>query len=301
MIGAGWKVEHPATSPDAMTMHFIGNARTTSFIVLGLLAPACDLGPKSIGGDPIAETGDEAEGGSSEGDTGDTGEGDTGDTGDTGEGATEESGDETGVTDPVVGACGAETESIITDLDSIPPGFAVSVAQMIEQSTTVYHGTFDWSANDGPAMVAHAGTSASFELFVDYIGGEIVLVEVADVGSFPDGDGGEPCSNRLEIPTRTEFMTDDGLFDEVFEVPLIVESHASDPNPRFYFPLDFTSFGGTLAMSDFAFQDGVVDAVIFMASFPSGAVTGSLGMEVTVMDFVGFGFIASFEGVADAP
>lgn len=274
-----------------MTMHFIGNARTTSFIaLLGLLGPACDLGPKSIGGDPVAETGDEAEGGSSEGDTGDTGEGDSGD-----------SGDETGVTDPVVGSCGAETESIITDLDSIPPGFAVSVAQMIEQSTTVYHGTFDWSANDGPAMVAHAGTSASFELFVDYIGGEIVLVEVADVGSFPDGDGGEPCSNRLEIPTRTEFMTDDGLFDEVFEVPLIVESHASDPNPRFYFPLDFTSFGGTLAMSDFAFEGGVVDVVYFLASFPSGAVNGSLAMEVSVMDFVGFGSIASFEGVADAP
>lgn len=278
----GWKGGDPATDLDDMTMHFVIHTRSCLTIALLGLA-ACDLGPKSIGGPLAEETGDEAETSESEGETSESeGEGDT------------------GITDPVFGSCGEETESIITNLDEVPPGFSASVAQLLEQATGVYNGTFTWAENDGPAMVAHAGTMASFELFVDYIGGEVRLTEVEFAGDYPDGDGGEPCSNRLEIVTRTEFMTDDGLFDEVFEQPLIIESHASDPDPRFYFTLDFASFAGMLQMTDFAFEDGVVEEVYFLASFPGATVNGSLAMEVEFMDFVGFGVIASFTGSEDA-
>jgi hypothetical protein len=263
-------------------------ARSPFAIVLAstLGLTACDLGPKSVGLQPDTDDGADENGDS---DTGDTDEG------------TDSTDD--GMNDPDIGLCGEETESIITDLSTIPPGFESSVADLLAQEVGDYQGTFSWNENDGPVMVEHAGTSSPLTMAVAHVGGEIRLTEVEFVGEFPNGnEGGEPCSNHLEIDVELEFVTEDGLFAESMTVPLDAYSHSESPSPRLYLDLDFDTHMGSLQMDDFSFTDGVVEVLILTAEFTAEQSHGGLSMQVLIMDWVGFGGVASFTADrVDAP
>jgi hypothetical protein len=287
---SGWTAEHLATSADDMTMHFHAHARATSLLVLlGLLAPGCDLGPKSIADDPIAETGDEAEG--------DTGEGDTGE-GDTGEG---DSGDETGITDPAFGSCGEESESIVTDFDALPPGFAISVNELLEQVSGDYAGTLSWYENDGLVTNTHANTVSDAQVRVEYLGGEVRLTEVERVGLEATEEPYWPCSNRLEVDARIEFTTADGVLAEVIEAPVVFLSHEGEP-PSVQIELDLDMLQGSLSADDFTISnDGELYAAYLMLSLPGPTIGGGVSIEVLVMEFIGYGGAASLEGTKIDP
>jgi hypothetical protein len=261
-----------------MTLHRI----TISCLTLGLLVTACDLGEKSIGNDTGADQGDVGDG---DGDSGD-GDGDSGD------------GDGDGDGDP--GGCGAQTVSIIDDPNEELPGFAELVVDYLAVAEGTYLGEFVWSPNDGPRTVEHAGTMSPLTLSVTYEGGEIRLTEVAHVGELPGGDpGGFACSNTLEIDVRLDFVTDDGLFAESFEIPLLVYSHGGPSVPTLYFSLDMDALQGQLSLDDFSFEDGEITDLILTAEFSGDAVNGGLGMEVAWMDWVGFGGIANFDAARE--
>jgi hypothetical protein len=266
-------------------MHFHAHARATSFLVLlGLLAPGCDLGPKSIGNEPIAEgTGDEAEGDTGEGDTGDTGE-DTSDTG-----------DETGITDPAFGSCGEQSESIVSDLDAVPPGFAISVNELLEQVTGDYAGTLTWYENNGLVTITHAGTVSDAQVRVEYLGGEVRLTEVERVGLEETEEPYGPCSNRLEVDARIEFTTADGVLAEVLDAPVVFLSHEGEPSVQIALDLDMLQ--GSLSADDFMISnDGELYATYLMLSLPGPTIGGGVSIEVLVMEFIGFGGAASLEG-----
>jgi hypothetical protein len=273
--GAGRIPRTPATEPHAMTyprLSLLSSCLTVT--MLGTLA--CDLGPKAIGN--IA--GDETETGDGDGDDTDDGDGDS-EPGDPGNG------------------CGAETMSIITDLEAPLPGFDTNVLEILARSEGTYLGDFTWLENDGPAMVTHAGTTSPLAMAVAHEGGEIRLTEVELLGQFPNGqNGGVPCANTIEIDVALDFVTEDGLFNESMTAALKQFSGGDDDEfpsgPSFYFSLDFDAHQGTLALSDFAFTDAVVRDIIFAADFADADVSGSVNMEVEVMDFIGFGPVANF-------
>jgi hypothetical protein len=270
-----------------MTMTCIhSSSRSVSLLVLvsALGLGACDLGPKAIGDQPDTDTGED--------DLSD--ESDESEESDEGTDSTDD-----GYTDPnFPGSCGEETESIITDLAEVPAGFESSVADILAQADGLYEGTFTWNQNDGPVTVTHAGTSSPLTIDLNHIGGEIRLTEVEFAGEFPDGqEGGEPCSNRLEIDVALHFSTEDGVFDTLMTAPLRADSHSEDPGPRLYLELnlvDMHSHMGSLSMDDFAFADAMVEALILTANFSGVQSQGGLGMQVLSMDWVGFGGVASF-------
>ncbi|MFV8755452.1 hypothetical protein ACNOYE_33300 [Nannocystaceae bacterium ST9] len=255
---------------------------------LGLAA--CDLGPGSLGDQPDGETGGESE---SESDSDSDGgnldaESDGGNPTDSDSDTEDEPGNP--------GACGEETLTIITDLSEVPAGFDRSVSNIIQDASGIYAGTFTWNDNDGPVTITHAGTSSPLSMDVDYVDGEVRLTEVEFAGEFPNGqEGGEPCSNHLEIDVKLEFATEDGLFAEALVAPLDAYSHSEDPGPKFY--LDWgllEGHMGSLSIDDFAFADATIEALILSASFADDQASGGLNMQVETMDWVGFGVVASF-------
>jgi hypothetical protein len=270
-----------------MNMHFTHHPRrsTSALMIVSLLGlGACDLGPKSIGLEPDTETGGE-----------DTGEEETTDEGDGGD--FEEGNDTTdGDDEPSSGLCGEETTTIITDLTTIPEGFELSVEDIIASAEGNYEGTFSWNENDGPVMITHAGTSSALTMALAHLDGEVRFTEVEFAGEFPGGqEGGEPCSNHLEIDIQFNFVTADGLFAESLTLPLDVYSHSEDPGPRIYHALDMDAHMGTLSIDDFSFTDAEIDALILTASFDGDVSEGGLAMQVLTMGWVGFGGVAGFD------
>jgi hypothetical protein len=245
---------------------------------LAVLGSACDLGEKSIGNDTGADLGEEGDGdGEGEGDGDGDGDGDAS------------------------GYCGEQTVSILDDLDATLAHFDASPNDYIAMSEGTYVGQFTWMSNDGPRTVEHAGTMSPLTIEIVYEG-EVRLTEVELIGQFPGGElGGEPCGNRLEFDVSLLFATEDGLFVEAMIVPLRVFSHGESSHPSFYFSLDFDDFSGSLALDDFAFNDGEITDLILSGSFADGLVEGGLGMEVIFMDWIGFGSIAQFEAARQSP
>lgn len=249
-----------------------------SRVCLALLAlgSACDLGDKSIGNDTGADQGDPDDSGDGDGDANDNGDGD-------------------GDGDPG-GSCGAETLSIIDDLDDELPAFGATVNDYLALVEGTFLGDFSWLPNDGPLTVEHAGTTSPLTVTVTYEGGEIRLTEVELLGQSP-GDPPEVCGNRLEIDVTLGFATEDGLFAESFAVPLLINSHSEEPQPSFYFSLDTEALDGQLSLDDFEYQNGEITDLVLMGNFDGGLVQGDLFMEVSTMDWVGFGTVASFEAI----
>lgn len=267
-----------------MTLHRI--TILCSCAILSVLGTACDLGEKSIGNDTGADQGEMGDG---DGDNGDgDGDGDPGD----GDG----DGDPTGQGD---GDCGEETVTIIDDPNATLPGFDGVVADYLGMIEGTFVGQFEWLPNDGPTMIEHAGTMSPLTVTVSHDGGEIRLTEVELVGEFPNGNnGGVPCSNILEIDVTLGFATEDGLFAETFMVPISISSVTDDQFPSLpgiYFPLDMAALDGSLALDDFAFEDGEITDLVLTGNFEGNAVSGGLMMEVLFMDWVGFGSVAGFE------
>jgi hypothetical protein len=252
--------------------------RTILLLMPWLALSACDLGDKSIGNDTGADQGDGVGDGDGDGD-GDSGDGDG---------------------DPGPGACGEETTSIVTDPNAALPGFAATPTEYLADIEGTFLGEFVWNPNDGPREVAHAGTMSPLTITVTYEGGEMRLTEVERVGQPPNGElEGEVCSNILELDVRLDFVTDDGLFAEAFQVPISIASHASPSLPGFYFSLDMNALQGQLSIDDFSFTDAEITDLILTGEFAGDAVAGGLSMDVLWMDWVGFGGIASFEATRE--
>ncbi|HLT35978.1 MAG TPA: hypothetical protein VK034_06825, partial [Enhygromyxa sp.] len=258
-----------------MTLHRITTLTCCS--ILFSLATACDLGDKSIGNDTGA-------------DQGETGDGDGDDpTGDPGDG--DGDGDEAafGVD------CGEELVSIIDDLDSALPGFEDYVASdLIALVEGTFVGDFVWAPQDGPVTNEHAGTSSPLTLTVTHDGGEIRLTEVELLGQAPQGDGDleedELCENMLEIDVTIGFATEDGLFAESFEVPMVIYSDLESLMPRFTLSLDLDAMQGQLASDDFVVVDeGMVSKLVLGGHFDGDVAGGGLNIEVMTMDWVGAG------------
>jgi hypothetical protein len=259
-----------------------------SFCLLPLAA--CDP-DKEPGNDEAGdESGDESE---------------TGDPGETEDGETEEQPNDTG--DELGESCGEETVTVLTDLEQVPAGFSSTAAEIIADSEGSYAGTFTWFENDGPSVIAHAGTSSPLSMSVAHTGGEVRLVEVELLGEFPNGqDGGSLCGNRLEFEVDFDFATEDGVFAESSVVPISVSS--VDPEeggvaPSIYWKLDMDALGGSLSLDDFSFEGGTITQVILMADFAGDASNGSLAIEVhgdegsPLEGGVLFGIIAEFEAM----
>jgi hypothetical protein len=255
-----------------MTLHRI--TILTSCLTLTMLGTACDLGDKSIGNDTGAD----------QGETGDPGDGD----GDT-------EGNEAGYG----GDCGEEIETVINDLDAALAGFDSVAADYIALVEGTFVGEFSWLPEDGPVTVEHAGTTSPLTMTVTYEGGEIRLIETELVGQPPQGDGGleegDVCSNILLIDFKVDFVTEDGLFAESFEIPITFLSHSELSTPSYYFTLDMDAIQGELALDDFVVDQGEVSALVLTGQFDGDVANGSLNIEILTMDWVGFGSIAGFD------
>src|SRR5690606_25847411 len=118
--------------------------------------------------------------------------------------------------------------------------------------------------------------------------------EVERVGEYPD-EGVFLCGNQLEIDVNLTFETQDGLFDEAYDIPLRINSHSESSQPEFDVSLGLDGFNGSLALDDFAFQDGELTDLVLHGNFDEGLLQGGLSMEVLIMDWVGFGVVANFD------
>ena len=246
-------------------------------LTLGLFGTvACDFGPKSLGN----EGGDEEDTGD-----GDMGDGDNdGDTGDD---------DEPDDTDGV-GGCGAETLVIIDDLDSPLEGL-LTPAEYLAQVEGDYLGQLDWLPNEGGTEVTHAGTSSELSAAVSYTGGEIRLTEVELAGEFPNGqEGGIPCSNKLEIDVKLDFVTADGLFSESLVAPLQAQATPDVSIPGFYISMDMGALQGDLSEDDFSSADGMISDYVLVAGVQDGQFGGSFNVEVLGPNWASFGSVAVF-------
>ncbi|EDM77198.1 hypothetical protein PPSIR1_26653 [Plesiocystis pacifica SIR-1] len=259
--------------------------------------------------------GDDEDSGDEQGDTaGDTTETDSGAEDSETDTGTEDS--ETGADDTTdtgegnQGSCGEVTVTVLRDLQTAPNTFELGVEAMLASAVGSYAGTFSWYAPDGPYTADAAGTSAGLEFEVRYEGGEVRLVEYALHGELPEGQlGGEPCSNRVEVDAVLDFATDDGLFAEQAVAIELRASALGSQALSFRHELDFEVHAGELAEASFDLgETGELRMVQLGASFqgegggaPAVAASGSLAIEVleTELDFVGFGPVASYFGLAE--
>jgi hypothetical protein len=242
---------------------------------LTLTLAACDLGPKSIGNETDADA-------------------DAGEADDSDDGGDEDAGpgDGDGTSN---GFCGAETLTIIDDLDAALPDFSVTVAEILAIAEGTYLGEFDW-LSESFVSTPYADNSSPLTTIVTYLGGEVRLTEVELAGQFPGGqEGGAPCAHRLEIDVILDFVTDDGLFTETWSVPLRHYSHESEALPGFYFALDMDAHQGSLALDDFTVSGMELRDLFIVSHFDNGQTSGGLMVEVGDMDVIGFGPVADFE------
>lgn len=280
-------------------------SRTTA-LSLALTAFAC-TGPGDDDGD---SSGDEQ--GDTAGDTSDTDGGSEDTSSETGTEDSETDSSETDSEDTSegLGSCGEVTETVLRDLQTPPNTFELGVEAMLASAVGSYGGTFSWYAADGPYTADAAGTSAGVEFELRYEGGEVRLLEYELHGQFPEGQyGGELCSNRVEVEAVLDFATDDGLFAEQ-NIPVELWAVALDGQAMsFRHDLDFEVHAGALAEDDFDLgETGELLRVQLGGSFqgegggaPAVAASGSLFIELleTEIDFVGFGAMASYFGLAE--
>lgn len=178
--------------------------------------------------------------------------------------------------------CGSETTTVLTDLDAIPAGFDRSARDVLTEASGSYTGTMTWGAEDPIVVFAHADTSADVAFSLTHTG-EVRLVEVENVGGDPTASAGSSfsCSNRIEIDMTLDFSTSDGLFDEVLDVELYVDSHQFDPIlalPAFSRTLDLDDLNGDLSSADFELAgSATMREVLLRGRFSAdGTAAGSL-------------------------
>jgi hypothetical protein len=257
---------------------------TTLVLALGLAA--CDLGEKQIG---------DGDGGDGDGD----GDGESGDGDGDGDG-----GDGDG---DAIGPCGEEMISILpTTQDPIAAFDGKSVTDLFAFVEGDYTGTFTWGpAGEGVVLIDHLGTESPLTISATFAGGDVVLTEVPLAGQWVGESPIGLCTNTIEFDITLEFATADGVFDESLLVRVTAISHADpeggDTNPSMYHHLDMAAHQGDLMLSDFEVVDGTLTDLLLLASFGEIGMSGSLNTEVEVMDWVGFGSIASFDASRTEP
>jgi hypothetical protein len=191
-----------------------------------------------------------------------TGSGSDGTTGGSGSGGT--SGETSGEPD----YCGAETTTVITDLDAMLPGFDRSVNDILFQASGSYTGTMTWGPEDPIIVFAHANTTADVTFTLTHTG-EVRLTEVANLGGDASASEGASysCSNELEIEMSLDYSTSDGLLDEVLSVELSLASHEFDPIlslPTFTRTLDLDNRDGDLSTADFELAGSATMREVFL-------------------------------------
>jgi hypothetical protein len=121
-----------------------------------------------------------------------------------------------------------------------------------------------WASGDEVHLTLSV-TSAGDASFVDY--------EVATTGTGPVAEIG--CADDVELPVTVDFATDDGSFDEQWDV---VVTSLTGQDAAFYHELDLATLGGTYTVTEVdptlydavrVFVDGRFDA-----TGPSGTVSG---------------------------
>lgn len=219
---------------------------------------------------------------------GETGESDS----ETGSETEGESDSETG--DPV-GGCGAEMTTVVSDLNGAIPEFESTPAEILASVEGTKMGEFSWAEAEEFVTTPYASTSSPLELTITG-GGEVRLIEVEHHGSYPNGqEGGEMCSHRLEFDVELSFTTDDGVFALTDAAVVEYAPLSWQGGPSFYHEIDFAKNTGTLMESDFTISEGEFSAAILSAAWIEGAFDGSLIIEVLGDEWVGAGFLASFD------
>lgn len=267
-------------------------------VVLALVG--CDPGSKSVtgtadaGNDDGAEDGDSGDTGGTE-DDGDepsnpTGPGNTsqGDGADAGEG-----GDDGPFDEPLC----LETETVITDSAEVTPlGFSADDVIAISNG---WSSDMVWLPDDGPIMVAPAGTMTQVNLGMSYSGGAIVYVQSE---ANPDSplDIDPDCSDRLELEVDLTFSTTDGYFAESFSTVGTTTSAGALQIGHYFEPDELQ---GMLSSDSVTFDDDngeVRQFAVFADLSGDNPPEGSVNIEVEVEigdsgeSAVGFGVIAAF-------
>lgn len=267
-------------------------------VVLALVG--CDPGSKSVTGTADAGNDDGAE----DGDSGDTGG--TDDDGDEpsnptapgntsqGDGADAGEGGDDGPPDEPL--C-LETETVITDSAEVTPlGFSADDVIAISNG---WSSDMVWLPEDGPIMVAPAGTMTQVDLSMSYSGGAIVYVQSEDNPDSPL-DIDPDCSDRLELEVDLTFSTADGYFAESFSTVGTTTS-AGALQIAHYFEAD--ELEGMLSSDSVSFGDnnGEVRRFAVFADLsgdnpPEGSVNIEVELEIgdSGESAVGFGVIAAF-------
>jgi hypothetical protein len=152
-----------------------------------------------------------------------------------------------------------------------------------------------------PVTVVHGGTASPLTLSVTYEGGQIRLTEVELAGQPPQGEGGPEdsnlCGNILQIDVTLGFATEDGLFAESVEVPIIVYSHDEWVSPTFSFSLDMDALQGQLALEDFVVVGGTVADLVLRGEFNEGIVGGGLTVVTSPEGLEGFDPIGGYDAI----
>ncbi len=199
------------------------------------------------------------------------------------------------------GGCGKVTTTPITDLATRPAGFDQSVGEMVASIEGDYVGTFTWFDNEGPVSVPWPDTSSDWSLRMARAGGEVRLVEVANHGEFPFGnEGGQPCSNYVEMDMQMTIAAGDGTLDEVLDVAVSSLS-LNYGVPNVAHELDLEALDGSLGPDDIEMDDGKIDRVSLYANFAAPQVSGSLLVEASSNRFGGTlaGGVAGFLAYKD--
>lgn len=203
-------------------------------------------------------------------------------------------------TGDVQGSCGAETKTVISDLNASLTDFMSTPSEYYAALEGTKSGTFTW-AEIGEFVTTPYGSTSSPLTVTIAAGSEVRLIEVENHGDFPNGqEGGAPCSNRLELDVTLGFLTEDGVFAINQPATIKIEAFTFDGpegSPYLYHSIDLDNHAGMLAAGDFTVSEGMFAAAILTGTWSDATLEGGLLVEVDGGEWIGAGNLGSFSAM----
>jgi len=157
-----------------------------------------------------------------------------------------------------------------------PLGF--SVAELLARVSGSHTSTLEWLEPEGmPVWFERPGTEAALEIDLAYEDGELRYIESIDCSG--SGSCNLTCGSRVDLDVRARFSSEDGLFDEAWDVAL----GAREVDTAFFIirPFDPDATNGTLTSSAIILEDGYhVETFSIFAHFEDRDPSGYFDADV---------------------